>query len=445
MMNRVCAALAAVLSLGILVSCGSSEVIIRLGEDGKDYSSEVRRILEAHPDGNVTLRFEKGVYEFYPEEASEDFLSVSNNDSGDKKVAFLLRNMKNVNIIGDSTAFLFHGSIVPFAVKESENVRIEGLSVDYDYPWTFEGEILSNDPVNKSFVLKAFPDNKYRVEDGRLLFGGYDWEYPMGECIVFDPRTRRPYYNTAAYEHGYWAGEMKARELGDGVIEFSNVIAREMPPVGSVWDDKGPFGRNRSYPGIAILSSKNVIVEDVHVYRSGAMALIAEYSENITVSGFSTAAREGSRRMVTASADATHFVDCKGLVTLEGCRFESMLDDATNIHGIYMRVDSVLTPTVFMAKFGHFQQEGARFADAGDTLRFIDRTTLRPIGLGSLLSIDKSSRDRLRFVRTGESRSGRRGEHHKRCLRCDPRLCRALQQGAQSPDFHPGRRADRKL
>lgn len=38
----------------------------------------------------------------------------------------------------------------------------------------------------------------------------------MGECIVFDPRTRRPYYNTAAYEHGYWNGEMGAREISDG-------------------------------------------------------------------------------------------------------------------------------------------------------------------------------------------------------------------------------------
>lgn len=123
-----------------------------------------------------------------------------------------------------------------------------------------------------------------------------------------------------------------------------------------------------------------------------AMALITEYSENITVSGFSTVAREGSHRMVTASADATHFVDCKGVVTLENCHFESMLDDATNIHGIYMRVDSVLTSTSFMAGFGHFQQEGARFADSGDTLRFIDRTTLRPIGTGKVLNIDKSSR-----------------------------------------------------
>ena len=143
----------------------------------------------------------------------------------------------------------------------------------------------------------------------------------MGECIVFDPRTRRPYYNTAAYEHGYWNGEMGAREISEGVIEFTNVSAREMPPVGSVWDDKGPFGRNRSYPGIAILSSGNITVENVHVYRSGAMALIAEYSENITVSGFSTVAREGSHRMVTVSADASHFVDCKGVVTLENCHF----------------------------------------------------------------------------------------------------------------------------
>lgn len=214
---------------------------------------------------------------------------------------------------------------------------------------------------------------------------------------MFDPQTRRPYYNTAAYEHGYWNGEMGAREISEGVIEFTNVSAREMPPVGSVWDDKGPFGRNRSYPGIAILSSGNITVEDVHVYRSGAMALIAEYSENITVSGFSTVAREGSHRMVTASADAAHFVDCKGVVTLENCHFESMLDDATNIHGIYMRVDSVLTSTSFMAGFGHFQQEGARFADSGDTLRFIDRTTLRPIGTGKVLNIDKSSRKSYRI------------------------------------------------
>ena len=84
--------------------------------------------------------------------------------------------------------------------------------------------------------------------------------------------------------------------------------------------------------------------------------------------------------MITISADATHFVDCKGTVILEDCVFESMLDDATNIHGVYMKLDSLVSGTVFRASFGHFQQEGNHFADEGDMLRFIDRKTMRPVG-----------------------------------------------------------------
>ncbi|MDY3879055.1 right-handed parallel beta-helix repeat-containing protein, partial [Candidatus Cryptobacteroides sp.] len=147
-----------------------------------------------------------------------------------------------------------------------------------------------------------------------------------------------------------------------------------------------------SYPGIALLSSKDIEVKDVHVYRSGAMALIAEYSENITVDGFSTAQHPGSPRMVTASADATHFVDCKGLVLLENCRFESMLDDATNIHGVYMKVDTLLSSNSFAAVFGHFQQEGNHFAEPGDIMRFVDKATLKPVGRGKLISIDRTDR-----------------------------------------------------
>ena len=294
-----------------------------------DYTPVVREILENHPEGNITLRFGKGVYPFYPEKAPEEFLNVSNNDSGNKRVAFLLKNMKDVRIAGDETDFMFHGSMTPFAVKGSENVEISGISIDYDYPWTFEGTVLSNDPVNRSFVVKVFSDSKYRIVGDRLLFSGYDWEYPMGESIVFDPSTHRPWFDTAAYDHGYWSGEMGAREIEPGVVEFTRLSARDVPPVGSIWDDKGPTKLNRLYPAIAVLCSKNVTLENVHVYRSGGMSLIAEYSADVTLRNFSTAAHEGSTRMITSSADATHFVNCKGVITLEDCRFESMLDDVT--------------------------------------------------------------------------------------------------------------------
>ncbi len=380
-----------------LAGC-SNTVRVRLDSSVKDYTPVVCEILKAHPQGDVTLKFDKGTYDFYPEEAPQEFLSLSNNCSGERKIAFLMKGMKDVKVEGNGAEFMFHGRIVPFALMDSENVELSGFSIDYDYPWTFEGEVLSNDPVARSFTVRVLSDQKYRIEGDRLFFGGYDWEYPMGESISFDPATRRPCYDTGAYDHGYWSGEMGAREIGDGIVEFTRLSARDVPPVGSIWDDKGPTSLNRSYPGIAILSSKNVNVNDVHVYRCGAMALLAEYCENVSVKGFSTVQHEGSPRMITSSADATHFVDCKGQVVLENCQFESMLDDATNIHGVYMKVDSVLSTNSFTATFGHWQQEGNHFADAGDQLRFVDKTSLQPVAEVKLTGIDKS--DRSRYVMT---------------------------------------------
>ena len=381
--------------IGLLLtfSCKKNAIeVIRYDANINDYSPIVSKILSRYPDGNVTLKFGKGIYEFYPEKASEDFLNISNNDSGNKKIAFFIKGMKNVRIEGHDSNFLFHGSIIPTAILCSENVTIKGISIDYDYAWTFEGKVIDNNEVSRSFTVKVLPGNKYRISDGHLLFSGYDWEFPMGECFIFDPKTRRPIYDTFSYFHGYWAGDMQAEDLGNGLVRFSGHNGRLLPPVGSIWDDKGPTGQNRKYPGIAILRSANVIIENVRVYRSGAMSLISEYSKDIIVRGFSSERHENSERMVTSSADATHFVNCKGKIILENCRFESMLDDATNIHGVYMLADSILSPTKISVVFGHFQQEGNWFAEEGDTMRFIDKRTMRPVGEGKLINIDRPSR-----------------------------------------------------
>ena len=398
-MNQLLRNAVPVLAALLLTGC-SHTVHVRLDSSVMDYTPVVCEILKDHPQGDVTLKFAKGEYNFYPEEAPQEFLTLSNNCSGDRKVAFLLKGLKNVKVEGNGADFMFHGAMVPFAVKESENVELSGFSVDYDYPWTFEGEVISNDPVSRSFVVRVLPGQKYRIEGDRLFFGGYDWEYKMNESILFDSATRRPIFDHTKYTHSYWAGDMLAREISEGIVEFTGLNASEVPPVGSIWDDKGPNDVNRSFPGIAVLSSKDVNINDVHIYSSGAMALIAEYSENISLNGFSTAQREDSPRIVTASADATHFVDCKGEVRLENCRFESMLDDAANVHGIYMKVDSVLSTNSFAAVFGHWQHQGNQFADAGDLLRFVDKTSLQPVAEAKLVAIDKS--DRQKYVMTVE-------------------------------------------
>ena len=391
MRNNFCFSAAAWIVLLAAVVCGCTrDRIVEISADPSvsDYTPIVREILEKHPEGRVTLRFQPGTFDFYPEEACGRYLAVSNNDNGMKTVIFNLDGMKNVSVEGCASDFIFHGAVIPFAVTDCRNVKISGVSIDYDAPFTLEGTVVAVDNKARTFTLRIDPANRYRILDDRFYFLGYGWEARLGENIVFNPETRSPYYNTAAYQH--WPiHQFTASETGEGLVTFGNVYAKELPPLGSVWVDKGVHPGDRYCSAIVLADSRDILVENVHVYHSGAMALIAQYCENVTVRGYSTAQREGSSRMVTASADATHFVDCTGEILIEDCRFESMLDDAVNIHGTYMQMEKVISDREFAASFGHRQQRGNHFADRGDAIRVIDRTTMRPVGIGKVLSIDR--------------------------------------------------------
>jgi len=82
-------------------------------------------------------------------------------------------------------------------------------------------------------------------------------------------------------------------------------------------------------------------------------------------------------------------VNCKGLVSMENCKFENMLDDATNVHGTYMVIDEVLSPTKVRCSFMHYQQNGFDFGSQGDKVRFVSRTDLLPIHSNQIKEVKK--------------------------------------------------------
>lgn len=388
------------LSLLTILSACCKSVIISYDPEIEDYSPIVREILEANPKGNLTLKFEEGTYPFYPEKCVDEYMVVSNNDNGQKHIAFNIKGMKDVKVMGRATVLQFHGMMVPFSINNSENVDLEGITIDWEDRFTMEATVTAVDVAERSFTMRILPDVDYRIENGQFLYKGYDWELGLGENIIFDPSTRSPYYFTERYAH--WPEKvLVAEELEPGLVKFSNVWSAALPPIGGVWVDKGPYTQNRLCPGIILTDSEDVLIKDVHVLHAGAMALIAQYSKDIRVENYSTQQAEGNPRMVTASADATHFVDCAGKVELIGCQFESMLDDATNIHGTYMLVSSVPEPGKLTAQFGHCQQEGNHFADEGDLIRFVDKTTLRPFGTAKIESIKRDNEKTYSFTLSG--------------------------------------------
>ena len=374
------------LACTVLACCQGRTVHVGYDPDIQDYTPVVSDILSGFPEGNVRLVFDRATYPFYPEKAHRKYLRISNNDNGFKKICFDICGMENVSIEGDSTSFLFHGGMVPFLIGGSAHVSLKNISIGYDKPFVLEAEVVSSDPQNRTFDIRIHEDNDYEVSGGILNFKGYDWVSGLGENICFNPETRSPYYSTERYETAA-DRPLEALELGDRTVRLSGTTAKELPPVGSVFVDKGPYTHNRLYPGIVIRHSKDILVEGVTVHESGAMALVAENSSDIVCRKFMTAVRPGSGRMIAASADATHFVNCDGKVILEDCIFESMLDDGTNIHGVYMKVDEILSPSSFKASFGHVQQEGFDFAGKKDKIALVDRENLKTVATGTVTDI----------------------------------------------------------
>ncbi|MFR9547250.1 MAG: right-handed parallel beta-helix repeat-containing protein, partial [Rikenellaceae bacterium] len=71
-------------------------------------------------------------------------------------------------------------------------------------------------------------------------------------------------------------------------------------------------------------------------------------------------------RMVSSTADATHFVGCCGTVSLRDCVFQSQLDDAMNVHGTYQEIMDKIDDHTLGLRMGHYQQLGFTLAKSGD-------------------------------------------------------------------------------
>lgn len=382
-----------VLLITLLIGCSSSSsektIEVTFSDEIKDYTMLIKEIIESNPKGNIKIKFGDGTYKFFPENAYEKYLTVSNNDNGIKKIVFPIENMKNVTVEGsENTNFMFHGKLVPFFLNKSENINISNIKIDYDHSFVLEGVVVANNKSEMSFDLRIDEDTLYEIKDGKLFFKGYDWEIGLGENIVFDSKTRSPIYFTSKYEIGN-SSSITATELSKGVVRLLGIAAADVPPVGSIYTDKGPHGKNREVPGFAIQQSENINLKNVTVYRAGAMSLIAEKSKNITLDSYKVTVREGLSKMLSASADATHFVNCKGLVKLNNCKFESMLDDATNIHGTYMYVTDYIENNKMALSFGHFQQEGFHFGSPGDSVLLVNRANMMPLSKTIIKSIDQ--------------------------------------------------------
>ncbi len=352
--------------------------------DGKDAVPAIEAALLATNPGD-TLSLDGGFYHLYPTHAIKRFHYVSNNDWGEKSIAFDLAGRRDIVIDGAGAELLFHGHVTPFVLDHCENITLQNFSIDYRNPFFFQARITD---AGEDFTELTFDGDTFacKIKNDRLCFYSPEdgWESIEKKVLVteFDDNGRPsdhlgPYFTVLGEEeHDFLAGMYRyftTEETSHNTIRLHGKIGYTHT-VGNWW--VCTFG-GRHNPGIFLNKAKNTVLRDINLYHTAAMGVIAQCSENISLERVYAKTRPGSGRVLSVSADATHFVNCSGQITLKDCAFTSMLDDAGNFHGIYTIVKAVEDRTLTLT-YGHPQQVGMELYRPGDKVRLVNNRTMQP-------------------------------------------------------------------
>jgi hypothetical protein len=307
----VCAIfICAAVSVGRAAQAGGIVNVSNFGampNDGKDDTAAIAKaIAHVAKIGASRLRFQRGVY---------DLNAGANPASAGTLMSFA--GVANLTIEGSGAELRCHGLAQCMTFDHCRKVTVKDLSIDWDRPPFSVGRVIAG--TERSFDVEVRPE--YPVSGGE----------PIGAFMDYDPETLAP----------------KGRVLDVyNCVEKTALLRSQVLRVHLKWPVTVRPGtvlvlRHQVYGYNALTFNRceDVRARNVTVYTTPGMGLVAVHSRNVSVDRLTVAPRPGSSRPMSATADATHFMGCKGLVSLRNCVFEGMGDDGANIKsGLYLTV-----------------------------------------------------------------------------------------------------------
>lgn len=354
----------------VLSSCKESAKVVYV----KDYLSEGMLEADAYPavrqaleecmkTPNSTLVLPGGVLPIQDMHCFEKFMRISNNDPGSKRIAFDIEGVQGLTIEGNGTRLLFSGYISPFYIADSKDICIRDLTIDFTRPFTSEGKVVE---TGKDWVRLQFPEEAgARIMEGTLRFRDKNRvSFPYGNLLEFDSAKKEVAYHV----HDYWIWHgVLADEMPDGTFKIYKEGLTATP--GNVL----VFGaESRLNPAFTLDGCDGFTLEKVNMWQCCGMGVIAQRSSDLLLDHVQVVPAPGEDKVISISADATHFINCRGYIKMLDCTFMNQKDDATNIHGWY----AVTKEQPAADQLVLWSNYGVDFARPGMSLEFVNHHTM---------------------------------------------------------------------
>ena len=321
-------------------------------------------------NGVNTLSFNKGVYHINGNSVESRMLSISNHGRGQRRIAFYLEDFSDFTIDFGGSEIILDDLMIAVVLKNSKNITLKNFSIYNQVTMSAEGIIY--DIVEDGFKMKVTDNRPLFVEDGKLYALGYnDEKNPIFLMNVWDKDTS--YLVPQIGDVGF--GKFKFSQLDQS--EFKAEAPKE--EIGRLKLKSGDrFSlqhRHRVSCGIHIDNSSDIKLFDYTIHNTSGMGVIAQNSKNIEIARMKVIPKLDECH--TLNADATHFVHCSGLIHIHDSLFERQLDDALNVHGVYLRITEKRENSVIL-KFMHWETLDIDIVKKGSILATCDPLNLIP-------------------------------------------------------------------
>ncbi len=289
-------------------------------------------------------------------------------------------------ILLDYEGMAFHGFIY---LSASKDVYFNDLTVDYKVPTTLNGTISNVDLTNRTVTVDVDPEFNALVERLRAYAntnGGRNW--PLQSYVEFDAITRAPKQGGNFLTQESITGYAIMDKAGGGYQIMAQFVEsyQEMMTDAALGDLANLGYSVYSYDGFDFAGCENVYMENVALYTCPGMGVVGTQTKNIYINRLQVAIPEGSNRLMTTTADGTHFGECYGEVKITNSVIENSHDDALNIKsGYYYNLDSVnvQTKTITVSR----RTSAISMPEVGNVFEFYKAETFEYMGKGTITEI----------------------------------------------------------
>lgn len=325
----------------------------------------------ARASGDKYIEIPYGEYDIYKEDCAHTVLCVSNHGhNGYKSAALVIEDFDGLTVDGNGSVFNLHGCMDFAIVNNSKNITIKNLTVKCPDVCNFQGKVIESSPEMVKIDLGENHPKLYRY--GYALFEDIEHEkVPFTRTLEYDPATKK-------IRRGLGDDNFGKPFFNSFNLKFEGeVLCIPNVPVPPVVGNVIVFCISRRI-GQAFLAAKseNVTFENITVNTCWGMAFIAQKCTTVTIRGCKVT--PDGDNCWSAGQDASHFVNCRGKVTIEDNLFENQLDDAVNFHGIYTQIEKIADNKLLVA-YKHWQTVGIDIYSKGDRIQMLEQDSQMPV------------------------------------------------------------------